>query len=192
MPISKLRPTKRASAAIAGVLAVAVGGYVTVKNGEKVPPAVVLAATYVAGPWEGIETTAYWDAYGGVWTVCRGETKGVKKGDRYTVEQCEAMFIDRLANDFYRPIVRCAPELASAPVSVQASMLSGAYNFGVGAWCKSTASRHIRSKSWRSACEAQTAFNRAGGKVLPGLQRRREMGDATRIGEGELCVTGLE
>lgn len=195
MPVNKLRPTKRASAALAAVAAVTVGvgstAYVTLQSGEKVPPAVVLASTYVAGPWEGLELTAYWDAYGKVWTVCRGETKGVKKGDRYTAAQCEAMFVDRLNRDFYKPIVQCAPALAGAPVSVQAAMLSGAYNFGVGAWCRSTAAARVRAKDYRAACDAQTAFNRAGGKVLPGLVKRRENGDATRIGEGELCVSGL-
>lgn len=191
MPIGKLRPTKRAGAAIAAVMAATVGGFVALSTGEKVPPAVVLAADYVAGPWEGIELNAYWDPFGKVWTVCRGETKGVKKGDHYTAAQCEAMFIRRLNDDFYKPIVKCAPGLAKAPVSLQASMLSGAYNFGVGAWCRSTAAARVRSKDYRGACEAQTAFNKAGGKILPGLVHRREMGDATRIGEGELCVSGL-
>lgn len=191
MPINRLRPTKRAALALAAVAAVTIGGYITLQSGEKVPPAVVLAAKYVAGPWEGLELTAYWDTYGKVWTVCRGETKGVKKGDHYTAVECEAMFIDRLDRDFYRPIVQCAPALAGAPVSVQAAMLSGAYNFGVGAWCKSTAAARVRAKDYRAACEAQTAFNKAGGKILPGLVNRREMGDATRIGEGELCVSGL-
>ncbi|HWJ71939.1 MAG TPA: lysozyme [Kaistia sp.] len=191
MPVNKLTATKRGKAAIAAVLAVTIGGVVTLATGEKIPPAVVLADKYVAGPWEGLKTAAYWDADGKVWTVCRGETKGVKKGDRYTVAQCEAMFVDRLNLDFYKPIIKCAPALVGAPVSVQAAMLSGAYNFGVTAWCKSTAAARVRAKDFRAACVAQTAFNRAGGRVLPGLVNRREMGDAQRIGEAELCLSGL-
>ena len=39
---------------------------------------------------------------------------------------------------------------------------------------------------------AATAFNRAGGRMVVGLANRRGMGDAARIGEGELCASGLE
>ena len=41
------------------------------------------------------------------------------------------------------------------------------------------------------SCKAATAFNKAGGRMIIGLAMRREMGDASRIGEGELCVSGL-
>ncbi|WP_454623470.1 hypothetical protein [Brucella anthropi] len=41
-------------------------------------------------------------------------------------------------------------------------------------------------------CNAMTAFNRAGGKVGEGLRKRRERGDAQRIGELELCLAGLK
>ncbi|MNW16158.1 hypothetical protein D3C71_2149160 [compost metagenome] len=44
---------------------------------------------------------------------------------------------------------------------------------------------------YRESCEAATAWNKAGGKVLRGLVLRREMGDEKRIGEAELCVSGL-
>jgi GH24 family phage-related lysozyme (muramidase) len=44
---------------------------------------------------------------------------------------------------------------------------------------------------WRKACEAQTAWNKAGGQVVGGLIKRREMGDAQRAGEAEVCVSGL-
>ncbi len=74
---------------------------------------------------------------------------------------------------------------------VQSAMLSGAFNFGVGSWCRSTAASDIRARRWGDACDTLTAFNRAGGKVVPGLVNRREMGDAKRLGEGETCVTGL-
>lgn len=213
MAASKLRPTKRASAAIAAVMAMAfsIGGawFVTVPSGKPgtateaaqvYPAAVVLAAEYIVKDWEGLRLTAYRDMVG-VWTICYGETQGVRAGMRKTKAECEAMLYERLYRDFYLAIVKCAPELAVAPVSVQASMLSGSFNFGVGyaarngvrgrGWCGSTAARHIRAKSWRPACEAQTMFNRAGGRVVQGLVNRREMGNAQYIGEGEMCVSGL-
>ena len=70
-------------------------------------------------------------------------------------------------------------------------MISGAYNFGTGAMKKSRTAKFVTSGEFRHACEAQTAFNKAGGYVLKGLVTRREMGDAQRIGEAELCVSGL-
>lgn len=206
MPITKLRPTGRARAAIAAImaLAISIGGiwYVPTSNGKQYPAAVVLAAEHIIKGWEGLRLVAYRDIVG-VWTVCYGETKGVRAGMRKTAAECEALLYERLYRDFYIPMSACAaPAFVQAPVPVQAAMLAGGYNFGVGyfdpgtgegkGWCGSTAARYIRAKLWRQACDAQTAWNRAGGKVVQGLVNRREMGDASRLGEGELCVTGLQ
>ncbi|MCS0497846.1 lysozyme [Ancylobacter sp. MQZ15Z-1] len=202
MPTQKLRPTKRASAAIAAVMAAAmlIGGtwYSVAPTGKQYPTAVVMAADLIIKDWEGLRLSAYRDAVG-VWTICYGETKGVRAGMRKTKAECVAMLYERVYRDFYIPISQCAaPNFTRAPVPVQAAMTGGAYNFGVGSveprrgWCGSTAARMIRAANWRAACDAQTAFNRAGGKVLQGLVHRREMGDASRLGEGELCVTGLQ
>jgi len=70
-------------------------------------------------------------------------------------------------------------------------MISGAYNFGVGGMVNSTAARHASAGRYKEACEAQTAWNKAGGQVVTGLVRRREMGDAQRLGEAELCLSGI-
>ena len=48
----------------------------------------------VAG-FEGYRTDAYRDT-GGVWTICYGETKGVKRGDTATKQQCDNMLIKSL------------------------------------------------------------------------------------------------
>lgn len=215
MPITKLRPTKRASAAIAAVMATAIsiGGiwYVPAPSGnqtpgatseQRYPAAVVLAAEYIIKDWEGLRLVAYRDMVG-VWTICYGETLGVKPGMRKAAAECRALLYERVYHDFYMPMTKCAaPAFVQAPVAVQAAMLGGGYNFGVGyfdprkgegkGWCGSSAARHIRVKEWRQACDAQTAWNRAGGKVVQGLVNRREMGNADYIGEGELCVTGLQ
>lgn len=196
MPITKLRPTGRARAAIAAIMAMAIsiGGiwYVPTSSGKQYPAAVVLAGEHIIKGWEGLRLVAYRDIVG-VWTICYGETKGVRAGMRRTAAECEALLYERLYRDFYMPMSACAaPAFVQAPVAVQAAMLGGGYNFGVGGWCGSTAARHIRAKEWRQACDAQTAWNRAGGKVVQGLVNRREMGDASRLGEGELCVTGLQ
>jgi GH24 family phage-related lysozyme (muramidase) len=51
--------------------------------------------------------------------------------------------------------------------------------------------RAAAASQYRRGCEAQTAWNKAGGQVVNGLVKRREMGDAQRKGEAEICVSGL-
>lgn len=207
MAVNKLFATPRARAAIAAVLlAFSAGSYgvydratntATIEN-IAVPPAVVLAAETLIKPWESIELVAYLDTLANppVWTICWGETKGVYKGMRKTKAECDRMLIERLMRDFYPPLAK-VPNFTQAPVSVQASMLSGAYNFGVGTtnprkgWLGSTARRHIEKREWAEACAAQTAWNKAGGRVLRGLVNRREMGDKDRLGEANLCLSGI-
>lgn len=196
MPTKPLRPSKRASAAIAAVLATATaaGGYILLPTGEKVPPAVVLAMETLIPPWESEELRAYLDkiAKPPVWTICAGDTENVRPGMVETRAGCAKRLRVRLIRDYYQPLTRCIAGFDKAPASWGAMMISLAWNIGVGGACKSTAARLGREEKFRESCDAATAFNRAGGKVIRGLVLRREMGDATRIGEGELCVTGLE
>ncbi|WP_311273551.1 MULTISPECIES: lysozyme [unclassified Rhizobium] len=195
MPINKIAPTKRSKAAIATVLAgIAAGGYATydryVTYG-KMDPAVILSVEKAIIPWEGLVLKSHWDPFAKIWDICYGETKGIGPGMTKTRAECKDMLLRRVHNDYYKVIIQCSPNLAKSPISVRASMISGSYNFGVGAWCRSTAKARIEAGQWRAACEAQTAFNRAGGQIVRGLVNRREMGDAQRIGEAELCVSGL-
>jgi lysozyme len=195
MPINKITPTKRAKAAIATVLAgISAGSYAIYDRyspSGKMDPAVVLAVEKAIIPWEGLVLKSHWDPFAKIWDICHGETKGVGPGMARTKQECKDMLLRRVYSDFQQPILKCSPNLANAPVSVRASMISGAYNFGVGAWCRSTAKARVEGGQWRAACEAQTAFNRAGGQIVRGLVNRREMGDTQRIGEAELCVSGL-
>lgn len=152
--------------------------------------AVVLASIVLIKPWEGQELVAYRDAVGKL-SICYGETKGVTPGQRATPAQCERMLAERVQRDFYEPLRQCIAGFDLKPVSWQAAAISLSYNVGVSAVCRSTAARLAREGRYRESCEAMTAFNRAGGKVLRGLVLRREDGDATRIGERELCLEGL-
>lgn len=150
-----------------------------------------LATTTLIQPWEGRRLTAYKDIVG-VWTICDGETKGVRPGMVKTNAECDAMLLQRVEHDFYKPLTRCIAGYEKMPVTLQASLLSAAYNVGVGAICRSTAAKRARAGRYRDACYAITRFNRAGGRVVRGLKLRREYGDKTRIGELELCLEGLK
>ncbi|WP_244621656.1 lysozyme [Neomesorhizobium albiziae] len=153
--------------------------------------AVTLSLGVLIKPWEGRELHAYRDIVG-VWTICDGETKGVKPGMVKTNAECDAMLLRRVEQDFYRPLTVCIPNFKELPLSLQASLVSAGYNVGVGAICNSTAARLAKADDHRAACHAVTRFNRAGGKVVRGLKLRREYGDASRIGELELCLAGLK
>lgn len=152
---------------------------------------VALTATYLTAPWEGTRNLAYWDSLGKVWTVCTGETKGVRKGDYHSDEECAAMLYETLEKDYRRPLQKCIRNYDKLPVSLQASFLDAAYNLGAGTICKSTAAARAMAGNYRGSCHAITWFNRAGGRTIRGLVLRREMGDAMRIGELELCLAGL-
>lgn len=211
MPIGKITGSRRGILAIAAAAAFAISSgwtaYTTsVKQAQPtltqeqiihkavdeghVPPAVRLAVDKLIKPWEGLRLVAYQDSVG-VWTICWGETLGVHRNMRATIEQCDAMLIKRVIHDFYLPLVDGVKDYAVAPDSVQASMISGAYNFGTSGQKKSRTAKFVTKHEYRQACEAQTAWNKAGGEVLNGLVKRREMGDAQRLGEAELCVSGL-
>lgn len=195
MPTSKLRPTKRASVAIGAVAAAAIGGYVALFPGAApVPDDVALAVTVLVKPWEGRSLRAYLDtvAKPPVWTICDGDTKGVRPGMVETAAGCDRRLASRIVRDYRARLVACVPNWPTAPLSWRAMMTSLAWNIGVDAACRSTAARLGRAGRWLESCTAATAFNRAGGRMVIGLANRRGMGDATRIGEGELCASGLE
>lgn len=207
MATGKLRPTKRGMAAVAAALIFAavtgwtafVADRATPGRPEIVhaavdkgltPPAVRLAVDTIIKGWEGLRLTAYRDAVG-VWTIGYGETQGVRPGMTITRAEAEAMLERRVLRDYYLPLVDGIAGFAAAPDSVQAALTSGAYNYGTRRALRSDAAGLISKGKYREACDAMTVYNRAGGKVLPGLVARREMGDRYRIGEGELCVSGL-
>jgi len=198
MPINKITASKRGKAALAAaIVAAGVGGWQTFKDSTPAtpPPAVVLATNTLIIPWEGLALKSHWDQFAKIWDICYGETlingKPVQPGMSFTKAECGAMLKRRVFNDYYMPLVRKVPKFTNFPVSVQAAMVSGAYNFGVGGMIGSRAMALALDGKYREACEAQTAWNKAGGQVVNGLVKRREMGDAQRIGEAEVCVSGL-
>lgn len=198
MPINKIVATKRGKAAIAAALiAAAAGGWQSTKDTspDVQPPAVILAQKALIETWEGVVLEAHFDPYAKIYDICYGKTrlngKPITKGMKFTRQQCADFLEDDLFNDYYLPLTKQVPQYVNFPVSVQAAQLSGSYNFGVGGMVHSKAMEAAKQGKWREACEKQTSWNRAGGQVVQGLVRRREMGDAQRIGEAELCVSGI-
>ena len=136
----------------------------------------------LVGGYEGLRTHAYRDVVG-VPTVCFGETRGVKMGDSYTVDECKVMLGDALI-EFETGMRRCMVRPDSVPDKSYVAFLSFTYNVGVGAFCRSTLARKLNSGDLRGACNELPKWNRAGGRVIRGLTRRRAE-------ERQLCLEGL-
>jgi lysozyme len=147
--------------------------------GRRAAPWAASAAIFVAG-WEGVQLVAYRDPVGVV-TVCAGETRGVKMGDRYTMAECQAMLAEAL-QDYAAGARRCV-DFDNMPTSRQIAVVSITYNIGVGAFCKSSMARKFNSGDVKGACDAFLQYNKAGGIVWRGLTNRRQA-------ERRLCLEG--
>lgn len=129
--------------------------------------------------WEGKSNDPYKDIVG-VWTVCYGETRVQMR--RYSDAECKAMKADALV-DFAEPVLKRNPELRGRDNQLAAAV-SLAYNIGSAGYNRSTVARRFSQGRWREACDAFLLWNRAGGKVVRGLDNRRRA-------ERALCMLGL-
>jgi lysozyme len=132
---------------------------------------------------EGLVLEAYKDPVG-IWTKCYGDTYDVVPGATYSRDEC-LRSLDKQLIAHAKPVLACLPELASASDGEKAGHLDLAYNIGVGAYCKSTAARLVRKGDRLGACKAIGMYTRAGGKVIPGLVKRR----AVNV---EMCERGVK
>lgn len=70
-------------------------------------------------------------------------------------------------------VLRASPGLIEHPGAF-AAMIDFAYNLGVGRYRASTLRRRIDAQDWDGAKEQLAKWIRGGGRVLPGLVRRRK------------------
>jgi len=144
----------------------------------KLRSSVIVAFLAVAlpliGAWEGMKNQAYLDMVG-VPTICMGHTKGVKLGDYMSDAQCADLlrvevleYREGLHGYFSTATIqhRLTPERDAAYVSL-------AYNVGVRGAGRSTATRRLNAGDIAGGCQALTWWNKAGGRVVRGLVRRR-------------------
>lgn len=190
--------SKKTKVGLAGVaLATAIGLVSTWEGREQ---------TAIQTP-DGKRYEAYQDIVG-VWTACDGVTKGIKRGDRFTSAQCDASLAVELerANSY---IDRCISVTTSA--KERGAYVSAGYNLGpvvMCGWseaqyvangnklqncrryeldgvrrCASEVQYKLNSGDRVGACNALLSWNKAGGKVIPGLNNRRK-------DENKVCLEG--
>lgn len=121
-----------------------------------------------------------------VGTICDGITRidgrPVRLGDKVTEARCAVLLEEELVNHA-KGVIKCTPGLYGRTNQVFPAV-SLAYNIGVGGYCRSSVDRHFDAKNWKQGCDAFLMWNKAGGKVVNGLTRRRQR-------ERAICLNGL-
>ena len=107
------------------------------------------ALTGVVQHNEGLSLTAYKDS-AGIPTICYGETKGVKMGQRATLSDCQKQLIQSAGEH--------AKALNGLPMQLSDVALLGAldftYNVGVAGFNGSSVKRHLKSLDYALAAKA--------------------------------------
>ena len=109
---------------------------------------------------------------GDPWTIGWGTTgPDVSKGVVWTQQQCD----DRFTKDLDAFAAKVANVLGNAATTQHQfdAMVSFAYNVGIGNLASSTLLRKHKAGDFAGAALEFARWNKAAGKVLPGLTKRR-------------------
>lgn len=141
---------------------------------------ITLVQDFEVSPGSPPPLTAYDDGVG-VWTLCWGHTAGVKKGSTATPADCQRFLKEDLAVS-----ERAIRRLVTAPISqpIYDALVSWTLNLGSGNLASSTMLKRFNAGRYAEGCREMLKWNKAGGKVLKGLERRRKA-------EHDLCMTGV-
>lgn len=94
-------------------------------------------------------------------------------GDKLSYDQ--ALKIKQgVLNRFLAELLKLSPKIVLEPSRRVAAVLSWVYNCGVGNYRISTFRRKVNEGSWEEAAEQCLKWNKANGKVMRGLTRRRK------------------
>ena len=120
--------------------------------------------------FEGCKLEAY-KCSAGVWTIGYGHTTGVKEGDVCTQEEAEKL----LRGDIFK-----FEEYVQDSVKVDLdqsqfdSLVAWTFNLGPGNLRSSTMLKKLNNGEYESVPFEMRRWNKAGGKTLDGLIRRRQ------------------
>ena len=134
----------------------------------------LLMAMQLAKEFEGCKTHAYFDEYGKVFTVGYGCTGAeINEHTVWTQDQCEANLAERMQNALDHAL-NLSPFLKHMSEGRQAAIADFIYNLGMGAYSRSTLKLMVDNNNWDGAKKEILLWNKANGKVLDGLTRRRK------------------
>lgn len=148
-------------------------------NKTKIAAAGLALAAGIVMYFEGYKPAAYLDPIG-IPTVCYGHTKNVKMGDVHSKDECRAL----LNADLQKAWDACGRVIKIDMLPHQhAACASFTYNVGAGNMERSTYARLMNAGKIHEACNELLRWNKAGGRVLPGLVKRRELERKVCLGE---------
>lgn len=144
--------------------------------------AIKLASESLVKPFEGYARRlpdggchAYPDpgSHGAPWTIGWGCTgPDINPDTVWSLERAQTA-LDQHLLYFATNVLKLSPGLAQEPDRRLAAVISFTYNLGIGSYRVSTFKKRVDAKDWSGACEEIVKWNKAGGRVLPGLTRRR-------------------
>jgi len=120
--------------------------------------------------FEGLELEAYRCA-AGVWTIGYGHTKGVERGMKIDESTANQMLSEELAE--YENYVNTLVTVELNQDQFDA-MVSWVYNLGGGNLQASTLLKVLNAGDYDGVPAQMMRWNKAGGKVLEGLTKRRQ------------------
>ena len=120
--------------------------------------------------FEGCELEAY-KCPAGVWTIGYGHIKGVQQGDVITEQQADDMLVEELEE--YENYIH---KYVAVPLDQNQfdALVSWVFNLGAGNLAASTLLKVLNAGSYDEVPAQIMRWNKAGGKVLEGLTRRRQ------------------
>ena len=157
----------------------------------KISIMVVAVALTTAVPFivdrEDEKLQSYQDAVG-IWTVCSGETLGVKKGDRLTKEQCRMLTQSRIGQFMLEVTEQIKVDM---PPNTLAAHTSFAYNVGIQGYKTSKALKLTNAGDLKGGCQAMANWYTAGGRDCR-IKSNNCYGVVNRRNEEiKLCLSGL-
>lgn len=120
--------------------------------------------------FEGFEDTAYL-CPANVWTIGYGRTRNVKEGDKITEVQAERDLLEELEEFKHQVLDSVKVELKQNELD---ALTSWTYNLGVGNLKSSTLLKKLNAGNKDEVPAEIVRWNKANGKVLAGLTKRRE------------------
>lgn len=128
---------------------------------------------------EGYRGEAYIPVAGDRLTLGFGDAQGVKPGDK--TDPVRALIrLNSQVSQFQIDLKKCIGDVPMHQHEWDA-VVSWAFNVGSSAACSSTLVRKLKAGDYTGACNELTRWVYFNGRVLPGLQKRREA-------ERKLCL----
>jgi len=96
-----------------------------------------------------------------------------------TEPEAKKLLVHELKETYAQGVIRLCPQLYSKSLAENQwgrfnALVDFCYNLGVGRLQTSTLRRKVNAGDWEGAKEQLLLWNKAGGRILPGLDKRRK------------------